>query len=85
MATSTQARQTVMLSIGGTAAMAAVHTIRDGSMPSPRILVGAIVAAIALTALAGPAPDIAAGIALISAIATAIIVGPDTFRFPTKD
>lgn len=85
MTTTAQARRTVMLGLAATSGIAAVNEIREGDMPSPRILVGAIVAGLTLTALAGPLPGVAAGITLIALIATAVVVGPETFQFPTGE
>lgn len=76
--TSQEARATVL---GATAVVLAVTTAdkaADGDWPGVRTVVGASFMAVGLSALAAPAPDLAAGLASLVAV-TSIIVQGDIF------
>lgn len=74
--TSTQARRIVVFCLALGAVLAAVRALADREMPSPRIAVGAFIAAVALLAVADQAPRLAAGVAVTSLIGGSIAAGP---------
>jgi len=75
--TTPQARRIVIFALAAGAVLAVVAKFTSRQMPSPRIAVGAFVAAVILLALADAAPKVAAGVALTSLISGAIAAGPD--------
>ncbi len=76
--TPTRARRLVVAALAAGALVAVAKRVVDGEMPSPRILVGAFIAAVILVALADAAPSLAAAIAVTSLIGGAIAAGPDS-------
>lgn len=82
--TSTRARRIVIVALAAGAVVAVAKKVTAGELPSPRIAVGAFVAAVALLAVADTAPRLAAGIALTSLIGGAIAAGPDASNALTR-
>lgn len=76
----TQARRVVIGALVVGAVLALARKVTDGEMPSPRIIVGAFVAAVILLAIADTAPTVAAGIATTSLIGGTIAAGPDAIE-----
>ena len=74
---STDAKKTVLVALVATVILAAVKTAQRGERPHARLFIGATVAGVILTALAEPAPEIAAGLAGITLLSTAL-ASPET-------
>lgn len=66
--TSVEARRIVVGSIVVMGALTFAREARKGRLPEPRVAVGAFGAALLLNMLAGPLPDVAAGLALVAVI-----------------
>lgn len=69
--------------IGATAATAIIASVSDiatGSMPSVRVAVGATLAAAILYALAEPAPQLAAGFAMLMLLGAALSDGAEALK-----
>lgn len=70
--TTESARRTVALSLTVIAGITFVREVKGGKLPGPRLAVGAFAAGVILTSLAGPLPDVAAGLALTALVAHAM-------------
>jgi hypothetical protein len=72
MRTTREARRVIVGALLVMAAITFVREVRRGKLPEPRTAVGAFGATMALSALAGPLPDVAAGMALVALVAHVI-------------
>lgn len=70
--TTQEARRLILPSLLLMAGITYVREVKKGTLPEPRTVVGAFGAAMLLNTLAGPAPDVAAGLAMIALITHAI-------------
>lgn len=71
------AKRTVLLAMVGTGAVAIIKAARAGQRPRVGTGIGTVLAAAGLTALADPAPDLAAGIASLSLLSV-LLASPDS-------
>ncbi len=70
--TTDQAKRYIFVSLVLIVALTFVREVRKGDLPEPRIAIGAFAAAIVLNLLAGPAPKVAGGLALVALVASAM-------------
>jgi len=78
MATSAQAERIVVGSMFAVGVLDLLHDAATATRPGMRQLLGLTVAGLALTAMAGPAPDMAAGFALLLLLSSLYTVGEQT-------
>lgn len=80
--TPVSAKRTVLLALVATAVLAVVKAAQQQQRPRAGIFIGATVAGVILTGLADPAPDLAAGLAGLTFLGTAV-ASPDTIAAAT--
>lgn len=74
---STNPKTTIVTALVLTGVLAIVRDVGAGDVPDvPRLVIGGMVAAIGLTALAGPAPELARALALLVLLGSALTNGP---------
>jgi len=66
------AQSTVVTSLAITAAIVATRQAQDGSLDAVRLGIGFTLSAVGLTVLAGPAPRLAASLAVLVAVGTVL-------------
>lgn len=74
---STNPKTTIVTALLLTGVLAIVRDVGEHRGPDvPRLVIGGMVAAIGLTALAGPAPELARALALLVLLGSALTNGP---------
>lgn len=82
---STNPKTTIVTALVLTGVLAIVRDVHDGNGPDvPRLVIGGMVAAIGLTALAGPAPELARALALLVLLGSALTNGPQAVAAVNK-
>lgn len=71
------AKKLVVVASAGTAVLSAIKAARAGSVPARRMVLGALVVAIVLSAGAEYQPDVAAGLATLMLITAVFVLGGD--------
>lgn len=84
MVNETTAKGVVLGATGASAILVSLSDLAAGRPPSVRVAVGATLAAAMLYALAGPAPKIATGFALIMFTGAALTNGVEAARIINK-
>ncbi len=77
--TEASAKRAVVGALAVTAAVSTAKKVTKGEWPSPRPIIGAVGAAIILSAIAGPAPSVAGGVAVMLGFVSVIDGGADVW------
>ncbi len=70
--TTAEAKRVILLSVVAMVALATVRELRKGDLPRPRVVIGGFATGIMLNLLAGPAPKVAGGLALVAVTANVL-------------
>lgn len=84
MTTPVQAKRLVVGAVLTTGVLAAAREVQKGKAPNIRIVLGVFVAGLMLSALAGPLPAIAGGLAALMGLSALLTIGPEVFGALTK-
>lgn len=76
-----QAKRYALLATIAAATLAIVAELQRGNVPDPRIVVGAVIAAVLLTIGAEMAPAIAGGLAMVMLITALLVTGADVWKW----
>lgn len=79
-----EAKKLVILSAAGTATFSAIKAARSGNVPARRMVVGSLVVAIALSAVAEFQPDAAGAFAALMLVTAVFVLGGDAAAGITK-
>lgn len=77
MSATSSAQQTVLYSLLTVGGLATVRDIAAGRGPTVRVALGVAVTGMALSALAGPAPALASGMALLVLVSALTLMGAE--------
>ena len=79
-----QAKRYALLATIAAATLAVVAELQRGNTPDPRIVVGAVLAAVLLTIGAELAPAIAGGLAMVMLITALLVTGADVWAWAAR-
>lgn len=75
--TSTEAKKLVVMASAGTAALSAIKAAKSGSVPARRMVIGALIVAVALAGLAEYQPSMAGAFATLMLVTALFVLGGD--------
>lgn len=70
--TTPEAKKIILMSIFAIVGLTFVREVRAGDLPSTKVVIGGFMGAALLSALAGPAPQVAGGLALTTLVTAAL-------------
>jgi len=82
--TSGEAKSLTIVSLVTAGALASVHAIRDGHLPSVRVPLGGVIVGVVLLTVADGAPDVAGGLALLLLAGSLLTTGRTVLPILTK-
>jgi predicted lipid-binding transport protein (Tim44 family) len=76
-----QAKRYALLGTVAAATLAIVADLQRGNTPDPRVILGAVIAAVLLTLFAELAPAVAGGLSVVLLLTALLVTGADVWRW----